>query len=88
MEVGSKESSGARGLHLPGCCQVWAPDHPGSAGERKLAAEAGAAAVAGNAHGEASPHPPLRNSGTEERAKLQRILGKGSEVSNGLHLLA
>lgn len=86
--MGRKESSGVLGLHLPGCCQVWAPDHPGSAGGRKIAAAAGAAAVAGNAHGEASPHPPWRSSGTKGRAELRRILGRGAEVSNCLRLLA
>lgn len=76
-----------RGLYLPGCYQVWAPGHPDSAGGRRIAAGAGAAAVAGNVRGGASPRPPLKSSGTEERAGPQRILGTEAEISSSLYYL-
>lgn len=44
--------------------------------------------MAGNGREEASPHPPWKSSGTEERAGPQRILGTGAEVSSGLYHLA
>lgn len=84
LKVRRRTALGPR-LHLPGCYQVWAPGRPGSAGGRRIAAGAGAAAVAGNAHGEASPRPPWKSSGTEERAGPQRILGTGAEVSRDLY---
>lgn len=66
---------------------MWAPGHPGSAGERRIATGAGVAAVAGNVRGGALPHPPWKSSGTEERAGPRRILGTGTKVSSGLYNL-
>lgn len=40
------------------CYWVWAPDHPGSVGGRRIAAGVAAVVVAENAHEEASLRPP------------------------------